>query len=100
MPRDAAKDQSREIARIGARIDKAFGKLAKKMRRRAEKAKAAMVESQDRSKSVVLQRRFEMYTNAAHDIDQLLNEQRIGVPPIGSFKETGAGSAPAARVVP
>ncbi|MBE7196460.1 MAG: hypothetical protein INR70_01480 [Parafilimonas terrae] len=100
MTRDAARTLSRETEKVGARISKAFDKLTKKMRRRAEKAKVAMVASGSRSESAILQRRFEMYTNAADDLERVLMEQRVGVPSVGSFKETGTGSTPTARAVP
>lgn len=98
MKSDLATTLNREADQVGARISKAFGKLARKMRRRADKAKAAMVKSKNRAKSAILQRRFEMYTNAAHEIDQALTERQAGAGSMLRFDGARGGEAP--RVSP
>lgn len=76
MKRDLATNLSEETERVGARIDKSYEKLALKLRRRADKARAAMVKCKNRIKRAVLQRRFEIYANAARDIDQSVMDRQ------------------------
>ena len=67
--KNAAND---EAAKVSAKIQEAFGKLAKKMRERAEKAKSKMDETQKPEKRAVLMRRFELYADAATHLEERL----------------------------
>lgn len=59
-----------EAEKVGAKIDQAFGKLAKKMRERADKAKAKMDGTRKPEKRAVLLRRFELYADAANHLEE------------------------------
>ena len=67
--KNAAND---EAEKVSAKIQEAFGKLAKKMRERAEKAKSKMDETQKPEKRAVLMRRFELYADAATHLEERL----------------------------
>ena len=67
--KNAAND---EAVKVSAKIQEAFGKLAKKMRERAENAKSKMDETQKPEKRAVLMRRFELYADAATHLEQRL----------------------------
>ncbi|WP_082317130.1 hypothetical protein [Methylobacterium sp. ARG-1] len=54
-----------ETEKASTKIDEAFGKLAKKMRERADKAKAKMEATRKPEKRSILLRRFELYADAA-----------------------------------
>ncbi|WP_457105359.1 hypothetical protein [Methylobacterium sp. P5_C11] len=82
MKRNLPTSLSEEAKRAGARIDRFYDKLAAKLRRRADKAKAAMVKSKDDIKSAVLQRRFEIYANAARDIERSAMERQAHAGPV------------------
>ena len=66
---DAVKAEAEEVS---AKIDKAFGKLAKKMRERADKAKGKMEGARKPEKRAVLLRRFELYADAATHLEERL----------------------------
>ena len=66
---DAVKAEAEEIS---TKIDKAFGKLAKKMRERADKAKSKMEGARKPEKRAVLLRRFELYADAATHLEERL----------------------------
>lgn len=100
MTRDLSTRLNDETEKAGARIGKAFAELARKMRRRADKVKAAMVKSKKGSKSVVLQRRFEVYANAAHDLERVLMEREASAGSISPLKGSPVGVAQAERAVP
>jgi hypothetical protein len=70
--KDAAKA---EAEKVGAKIDHAFQKLAKKMRERADKAKSKMEETRKPEKRAVLLRRFELYGDAATHLEERLVRQ-------------------------
>ncbi|MFB0493187.1 hypothetical protein ABIE45_005773 [Methylobacterium sp. OAE515] len=70
--KDAAKA---EAEKVGAKIDEAFGKLAKKMRERADKAKAKMEGARKSEKRAVLLRRFELYADAASHLEERLPQR-------------------------
>jgi hypothetical protein len=82
MKRDLPTSLSEEAVRIGARIDRSYSKLATKLRRRADKARAAVVRSEDRIERAVLQRRFEIYANAARDIDRSVMDRQSHAGPV------------------
>ncbi|MCJ2021763.1 hypothetical protein MKK84_30865 [Methylobacterium sp. E-065] len=64
-----------EAEKVSTKIDEAFGKLAKKMRARAEKAKSKMGEARKPEKRAVLQRRFELYADAATHLEERLPQR-------------------------
>ncbi|GJE52437.1 hypothetical protein GOFOIKOB_5508 [Methylobacterium tardum] len=66
---NAATDEGRKI---NAKIDEAFGKLAKKMRDRADKAKGKLDGVKKVDKRAVLLRRFELYADAATYLEERL----------------------------
>jgi len=66
---DAAKAEGNEVS---AKIDKAFEKLAKKMRHHADKAKAKIEGTKKPEKRAVLLRRFELYADAATHLEERL----------------------------
>lgn len=59
-----------EAEKVSAKINQAFGKLAKKMRQRADKAKGKMDETRKPEKRAVLLRRFELYSDAATHLEE------------------------------
>lgn len=61
-----------EAEKVSAKIDEVFGKLAKKMRERADKAKSKMNETRKPEKRAVLLRRFEIYADAANYLEERL----------------------------
>lgn len=67
--KDAAKA---EAEKVSAKIDEAFLKLAKKMRERADKAKAKVDSARKPEKRAVLLRRFELYADAATHLEERL----------------------------
>jgi len=64
-----------EAEHVSAKIDEAFGKLAKKMRERADKAKAKMEGTRKPEKRAILLRRFELYANAATHLKERLSRR-------------------------
>ncbi|SDO56160.1 hypothetical protein SAMN05216360_12742 [Methylobacterium phyllostachyos] len=64
-----------EAEKVGTKIDEAFGKLAKKMRERADKAKGKMGEARKPEKRAVLQRRFKLYADAATHLEERLPQR-------------------------
>lgn len=58
--------------KVSAKIDEAFTKLAKKMRERADKAKAKIDGTKKPEKRAVLLRRFELYADAATHLEEHL----------------------------
>ena len=64
-----------EAEKVGDKIDEAFGKLAKKMRERADKAKAKMDGTRKPEKRAVLLRRFELYADAATHLEERLPQR-------------------------
>lgn len=92
MKRDLATSLSEEAEQVGARIDKAYGRLANKLRRRADKAKAGMVKSKNRIKRAVLQRRFEIYATAAREIDQSVMDRQAYAGPVLRLKPEAHGT--------
>lgn len=66
---NAATDEGKKL---NAKIDEAFGKLAKKMRDRADKAKGKLDGVKKVDKRAVLLRRFELYADAATYLEERL----------------------------
>lgn len=63
-----------EAEQVGIKIDEAFGKLAKKMRERADKAKTKMDDTRKPEKRATLLRRFELYADAATYLEERLSQ--------------------------
>ena len=61
-----------EAEHVSTKINEAVGKLAKKMRERADKAKAKMDGTRKPEKRAVLLRRFELYADAATHLEECL----------------------------
>lgn len=70
--KDAAKAAAEKVS---AKIDEAFGKLAKKMRERADKAKSKMDGARKPEKRAILLRRFELYADAATHLEERLPQR-------------------------
>ena len=68
--RDQQDAVKTEVETVSTKIDEAFGKLAKKMRERADKAKSKMEGARKPEKRAVLLRRFELYANAATHLEE------------------------------
>lgn len=66
---DVVKAEAEEVS---TKINEALGKLAKKMRERADKAKAKMEGTRKPEKRAVLLRRFELYADAATHLEERL----------------------------
>ncbi len=66
---NAATDEGKKV---DAKIDEAFGKSAKKMRDRADKAKGKLDGVKKADKRAVLLRRFELYADAATYLEERL----------------------------
>ncbi|APT33590.1 hypothetical protein MCBMB27_04299 [Methylobacterium phyllosphaerae] len=61
-----------EGEKVGARIDAAFEKLARKMRARADKAHGKLDAATPAEKRAVLLRRYELYADAAAYLEERL----------------------------
>lgn len=70
--RDRQEVVQAEAEKVSTKIDEAFGKLAKKMRERADKAKAKMEGTRKPEKRAILLRRFELYSDAATHLEERL----------------------------
>lgn len=66
----------RESEKITGKIDEAYEKLASKLRGKADKAKAGMETKKSKTKRALLKRRFELYADAAHEIEMRLADRR------------------------
>lgn len=64
-----------EAEKVSTKINEAFEKLAKKMRGRADKAKEKMGEARKPEKRAILQRRFELYADAAIYLEERLPQR-------------------------
>jgi TRAP-type C4-dicarboxylate transport system substrate-binding protein len=73
--RDYQEAVKAEAEEASAKIDEAFGKLSKKMRERAEKAKAKMEATRKPEKRAILLRRFELYADAASHLENRLPQR-------------------------
>ncbi|GJE51443.1 hypothetical protein GOFOIKOB_4502 [Methylobacterium tardum] len=73
--RDHQDAMKAEAEKVSTRIDEAFGKLAKKMRERADKAKSKMDGTRKPEKRAVLLRRFELYADAATHLEERLPQR-------------------------
>ncbi|WP_267355265.1 MULTISPECIES: hypothetical protein [unclassified Methylobacterium] len=65
-----------ESEKIGTKINEAFEKFASKLRRKADKANAAMEMKKSETKRALLRRRFELYADAANEIEMRLADRR------------------------
>ena len=65
-----------ETDEITAKIDAAYVRLAHKLRAKADKAKDALDAAKKDTKRAILRRRFELYGDAAHVIEDQLAERR------------------------
>ena len=74
--RDRQEVVQAEAEKVSTKIDEAFGKLAKKMRERANKAKSKMDGTRKPEKRAVLLRRFELYSDAATHLEELLPQRK------------------------
>lgn len=70
---DALRDEGEKIA---AKISEAYEKLASKLRGKADKAKTAMESKKGEKKRALLRRRFELYADAANELETLVVERR------------------------
>ncbi|WP_128562589.1 hypothetical protein [Methylobacterium crusticola] len=66
----------RETAEVTEKIDSAYDKLAQKLRAKADKAKERAGTTKDEAKRAIHRRRFELYGDAAHDIEERLALRR------------------------
>lgn len=73
--RDHQEAVQAEAEKVSTKIDEAFGKLAKKMRERADKAKAKMEGTRKPEKRAILLRRFELYADAAIHLEDRLPQR-------------------------
>lgn len=73
--RDHKDAVNAEAEHVRTKIDEAFGKLAKKMRERSDKAKAKMEGTRKPEKRAVLLRRFELYADAATHLEERLPQR-------------------------
>jgi hypothetical protein len=65
-----------ESEKITTKINEAYEKLASKLRGKADKAKASMDAKKDDRKRALLRRRFELYADAANDLEMRLADRR------------------------
>lgn len=70
--KDAVQAETKDV---GAKIEGAFQKLAKKLTERAEKAKSKMDETKKPERRAVLLRRFELYSDAATHLREHLSNK-------------------------
>ena len=65
-----------ESEKTGGKINEAYEKLASKLRSKADKAKVRMEKKKGEKKRALLKRRFELYGDAAHEIEMRLADRR------------------------
>lgn len=70
---DALRQESEKIA---GKINEAYGKLASKLRGKADKAKSAMETKKGEKKRALLRRRFELYADAANELEMRVADRR------------------------
>lgn len=73
--RDHKDAVTAEAEKVSAKIDEAFGKLAKKMRARADKAKSKINETRKPEKRAVLMRSFELFSDAATHLEERISQR-------------------------
>ena len=76
MVGDHADALSQESEKIAGKIDAAYEKLAAKLRGKADKAKAGMETKKSETKRALLKRRFELYADAANEIEMRLADRQ------------------------
>ncbi|MEE7451199.1 hypothetical protein MRF4_27370 [Methylobacterium radiotolerans] len=70
--RDDPDPARAEGEKVGARIDAAFGKLARKLRARADRARAKLDAAGKADRRAMLLRRYELYADAAAYLEERL----------------------------
>lgn len=70
---DALRQESEKIA---GKINEAYEKLASKLRAKADKAKSALELKKGEKKRALLRRRFELYADAANELEMRAAERR------------------------
>jgi hypothetical protein len=70
---DALRQESDEVT---AKINGAYEKLASKLRRKADKAKGSMDAKKNDRKRALLRRRFELYADAANNLELRLAKRQ------------------------
>ena len=76
MTDEIADRLRRETEEITAKIDATYEKLAHKLRAKSDKAKDGLDAAKKDAKRAILRRRFELYGDAAHVIEDRLAERR------------------------
>lgn len=74
---DHAEALRHESEKIAAKINEAYGKLASKLRGKADRARSALETKKSEKKRVLLRRRFELYADAANELEMRAAE-RLG----------------------
>lgn len=70
VAKDPADALRRDREKVTTKIEEARAKLVSKLRAKAEKAKAALEAKKDGPKRDVLRQRFELYADAADDLEE------------------------------
>ncbi|WP_246692852.1 hypothetical protein [Methylobacterium sp. WL64] len=76
--KDYSEIMKEESDKITSKIDESFGKLANKLRGKADKAKEKLGRTKKEAKRSVLLRRFELYADAAQHLEDHLAPRREG----------------------
>lgn len=76
MVNDHTDALRRESEKIAGKINAAYKKLASKLRGKANKAKAGMETKKSETKRALLKRRFELYADAANEIEMRLADRQ------------------------
>ena len=70
---DALRQESEKIT---GKINEAYDKLASKLRGKADKAKLALETKKGEKKRALLRRRFELYADAANELEMRVADRR------------------------
>ncbi|WP_246693014.1 hypothetical protein [Methylobacterium sp. WL64] len=76
MADDHTQALREESEKIGTKINDAYEKLASKFRSRSDKARAAMDTKRSETKRALLKRRFELYADAANELEMRLADRQ------------------------
>ncbi|WP_342111310.1 hypothetical protein [Methylobacterium sp. SI9] len=76
MVGDHADALGQETEKIAGKINAAYEKFASKLRGKADKAKAGMETKKSETKRALLKRRFELYADAANEIEMRLADRQ------------------------
>jgi hypothetical protein len=71
-------DLKQETADISAKIAASYGKLAGKFRQKAQHAAEKVQHAKDEGRRVLYRRRFELYGDAATDLEDRLRQIQVG----------------------